>query len=678
MNEVTIPLKLTGVGSMKSELRALKAEIASATDPAQMEALAKQAGELSDKIKDANDAVNVFASGSKFEQISNSFGGIQSSLMSLDFEEASEKSKVFANNLGKIGKADISGALKGLGGVVKNVGGAFVKLGAQILMNPIFLITAVITAIVVAIGLFLNKIGVLDKVLSVLMYPINLLIQGFKDLTDWLGLTAYAAEENAEKIGKANEKIQESSQKRSEKLGSAYDFEISKAKATGKETTQLEIAKSKALEAESKNRINNNQRELNALKKVASEDNAEKRKKLKEQIDAEKKIITAGARDRQLIAIQDAEADKAQAIANQKASIERAKEFAKNRLDAERTIKDIELSLIADDAKREEAINKEKYIRLRADLLKNDKLTKDEKAKLKTLYDQQELADIEKVNQKIIEAEKVKQQKLTDELKAYEKAKEEKQLELEEINYQAGLTAREKERQDLKYHYEQLLADASQYGADSTNIDAEYKVKQAEQNKKFADEDEKLRLESVEKAKNERDAKITFASDIANGITAIGGAFIKDQKKLEKFNKASALVQIGIDTARAISSLVAMSQANPANAVTAGGAGIAQFASGIVQIITNVAKAKSLLSNPSSTPSGGGGGGGGESPDSNTSVTMATPAVQMFGQGNNLNTQGGTKSANANQNMVVTAIVSESDITNTQTKLSKLQKSAEL
>ena len=676
MNEVEIPLKLTGVGSMKAELRSLKAELANATDPAQMDALARKAGELSDRIKDANDQVNVFASGSKFEQVSNGLGGIKDSLMSLDFEEASQKSQAFAKNLGKLNQADISGAIKGITGTVKSLGGAFMKLGAQILMNPIFLLVVVITAIVVAIGVFLNKIGVLDKILEVLMYPINLLIQGFKDLTDWLGLTAYAAEENAEKIGKANEKIQESSQKRSEKLGSAYDFEISKAKATGKETTQLEIAKSKALEVESKNRIYNNQRELNALKKVASEDNAEKRKKLKDQIEAEKNIITAGVRDRKLIAIQDAEADKAQAIANQKASVERAKEFAKNRLDAERTIKDIELSLIADDAKREEAINKEKYIRLRADLLKNDKLTKDEKAKLKTLYDQQELADIEKVNQKIIEAEKVKQQKLTDELKAYEKAKEEKQLELEEINYQAGLTAREKEREELKYHYEQLLADASQYGVDSTNIEAQYLKEQGELNKKFADEDEKLRLESVEKAKAERDAKITFASDIAEGITAIGGMFIKDQKKLEKFNKASALVQIGIDTARAISALVAMSQANPANAVTAGGAGIAQFASGIVQIITNVAKAKALLSNPSSTPSPNTGGGGGN--NSETSVSMATPAVQMFGQGNNLNSQGGTKSANANQNMVVTAIVSESDITNTQNKISKLQKSAEL
>jgi len=69
---------------------------------------------------------------------------------------------------------------------------------------------------------------------------------------------------------------------------------------------------------------------------------------------------------------------------------------------------------------------------------------------------------------------------------------------------------------------------------------------------------------------------------------------------------------------------------------------------------------------------------GGTTPESSTSVSMATPSIQMFGQGNNLNSQGGTKSVNANQNMVVTAVVSESDITNTQTKLSKLQRNAEL
>jgi hypothetical protein len=675
MNEVTIPLKLTGVGSMKAELRSLKASIANATDPAQMEELAKKAGELTDRIKDANDAVKVFASGSKFEQISTSFGGIKESLMSLDFEEASEKSKVFASSLGKIGKADISTALKGMTSTITTMGTAFLKLGAQILVNPIFIITAVIVAIVVAIGLFLNKIGVLDKVLKTLMIPIDMLIQGFKDLTDWMGLTTYEAEASAEKIGKANEKLQESSKKRSEKIGDAYDFEIAKAKATGKDTTDLEIAKSKALEVESRNRLTNSQKELNALQKIASKDNAEKRKKLKEQIEAEKKIINDGSNARKLLAIQDAEEDKAKAIADNKARQEKQKEFAKNRIDTARTIRDIEIALIQDDAKREEAVTKEKYARLRADLLTNDKLTKDERARLKALYTAQELAELETANKKIADAELANAKRIADGIKAFNESEAQKQEDIEEINYQAGLTAREKERQDLQYHYDELLAQAQRYGVDSTNIEAEFAKKKAEMDKKNLEEDKKLKLESIQKAQNERDAKIAFANDIANGITAVGGMLIKDQKKLEQFNKASALVQIGIDTAKAISSLVAMSQANPLNAVTAGGAGIAQYASGIVQIITNVAKAKALLSNPTGSPSGGGGGGGGSE---STTVSQATPAIQMFGQGNNLNSQGGTKSVNANQNMVVTAIVSETDITNTQTKISKIQQSAEL
>jgi hypothetical protein len=71
-NEIEIPLKLSGVQSLKAELRSLKAAIAEASDPEQMAALAARAGEVADRIKDANDAVNVFASGSKFEQISNS------------------------------------------------------------------------------------------------------------------------------------------------------------------------------------------------------------------------------------------------------------------------------------------------------------------------------------------------------------------------------------------------------------------------------------------------------------------------------------------------------------------------------------------------------------------------------------------------------------------------------
>ena len=592
----------------------------------------------------------------------------------MDFEEASEKSKVFASNLGKIGKADISTALKGITSTVTTMGTAFLKLGVQILANPLFIITAVIVAIVVAIGLFLNKIGVLDKVLKTLMIPIDMLIQGFKDLTDWMGLTQFEAEASAEKIGKANEKLQASSKKRSEKIGEAYDFEIAKAKATGKDTTDLEIAKSKALEKEGRTRLHNSQLELNALQKVASKDNLEKRTKLKEQIEAEKKLINEGSNARKLLAIQDAEEDKQKAIADNKARIDRQKEFAKNRIDAERTIKDIELGLITDDAKREEAITKEKYIRLRADLLTNDKLTKDERKRLKDLYDKQEILDLETANKKIVDAELANAKRIADGITAFKNTEAQNQEDIAEANYQAGLTEQARELQDAQYQYDALKAQAERYGEDYTNLTEQYRLKKAEIDKKYNDKEKADQLARIDAEAQVRNAKIQAVGDYANSLLNLSSLITNDQKKLEKINKASALIQIGIDTAMAISSLVKASQQNIANGVTGGVAGAIQFASGILQITTNMVKAKQLLSNPNGSVSSSGGGGGTDT----TSVTQATPAVQMFGQGNNLNTQGGTKSVNANQNMVVTAVVSETEITQTQTKISKIQQSAEL
>jgi hypothetical protein len=200
MNEVEIPLKITGIGAIKAELRDLKGQIADATDPESLRQLSMRAGELKDQLKDANEAVNVFASGSKFEQVSNSIGGIKDSLLSLDFEEANQKAQVFAGALGKLNPGDLAKSFKGLTGTITTIGGAFVKLGVTILANPIFLLVAVITVIVVAIGVFLKKIGVLDAVFKAIMAPINAVIQGFKDLTDWMGLTDNAAEENSAAI----------------------------------------------------------------------------------------------------------------------------------------------------------------------------------------------------------------------------------------------------------------------------------------------------------------------------------------------------------------------------------------------------------------------------------------------------------------------------------------------
>lgn len=72
--------------------------------------------------------------------------------------------------------------------------------------------------------------------------------------------------------------------------------------------------------------------------------------------------------------------------------------------------------------------------------------------------------------------------------------------------------------------------------------------------------------------------------------------------------KAFALGEIAVDTARAIGGLVAASESNPANAVTFGGAGVAQFAAGLLRIGANIKSASDLIGGSSvSIPTGGGG-----------------------------------------------------------------------
>jgi hypothetical protein len=738
MNEVEIPIKLGGLGAIKAELRELKGAIANATDPEDIARLSQRAGELKDQLSDANEAVNNFATGSKFEQVSNSLGGIKDSLLSLDFDEAAQKANVFKSTLGNLDPKAIGGAFKSLTSVIMTVGSAFVSLGATILANPIFLLIAVIVAIVAAIVIFLHKIGVLQKILDFLMIPINALIDGFKALTDWLGLTSYAADENAENMAKANEKVAESSKKRADIVSENYDQEIAMAKIAGKDTTQLELDKSRALEKESIKRKTAAKKALEAMRHQEGEEATKKRQELRKQIDEESKLIRAGVNERKRIKAQEladqreadkkagddakSEAEKAAAAAER--ARERAKQAAKNRLDNARTLRDFELSQIKDASEREIAILNEKYARLMNDLKTDANKTAEEKAKFNEMYrvqQQQELdklaADKAKIEQdnlkkgndiiadlqlqlmeegtaKELAMTKAKYDKLRNQVLADTTLTEEQKKTLTDL-YNQQEEAENQKRADAKLKQQQALAktladaelteDQKKLQALQTKYDEEYKLAEgnaalqlALDEKLKADKqklDEDARKTAIENAQKERDARLQLASDIANGINTVGAAFIKDQKKLEKFNKANALIQIGIDTAKAISSLVAASQSNPLNGVTAGAAGIAQFASGIIQIATNVAKAKQILTSGGTPTSGGGGEGGNEGGGS--SVAQSVPqGAQLFGSAN----AGGTMSAGGNNNtsMTVTAVVSETQVTNVQNKINKINKNAEL
>jgi hypothetical protein len=107
----------------------------------------------------------------------------------------------------------------------------------------------------------------------------------------------------------------------------------------------------------------------------------------------------------------------------------------------------------------------------------------------------------------------------------------------------------------------------------------------AKKTKDDAEERFKKRWDAIEAIQNQA---FSVASEFSNLMGELGGKNLKVQK-------AQALIQIGIDTASAISSLVKMSQANIRNVGTGGVAGALQFAAGIIQITANMAKAANIL-----------------------------------------------------------------------------------
>ena len=734
MNEVIIPIKLAGLGEMKAELKQIKSDLVNATDPAEIERLSTRAGELNQKLKETNKTIKNFSTGSTVQKVGLQIGGIKDSLTNLDFSKASTQVTAFTGTLAKFKPADLTKGLGSLTSAAGKLGAQMLKMGLQLLVNPYFLLAAVIVGIVVAVVMLLKYFGVLEIVIKVMMAPLMLLIEGFKALTDMMGLTSYAADENAEAVKAAAEKSTEASKKRSEQIGNYYDQEIAMARAAGKDTVVLEIQKSKALEAQAKVRLGDAQKTLASMAHMVGTAAEEEKQKLRDKITEENEIIRGADNSREVMYAANVKKveDNAKKVADNAIAVGKAirakkeadqKEYDTNRLNAERQIEDLRIAAIKDDAVREAAVLNEKYDRLRADLLKDKTKTDKEKKDLKAAFD---LAE-ENEQAKIDEAKKKKENEAFQALNALKIANmvegEAKIAAQQQVAYQASVNAAKekygadsaqfaefqeqlrladeattKARADKKIADQQALLDSlNNLGLTDDQrkimaIEAQYLKEQelangnaetllALKNKYDIDIDNAniaAANAEVENNRKVRDAKLAFAKDTVDGLTNLGGLLIKDQKKLEKFNKASALIQIGIDTAKAISSLVAAANMNPANSVTGGGAGIAQFAAGVIQIATNIAKAKQLLTSPSTPVTAGGGDTGGVDTGSNT-ATMIPQAAQLFGSSNNANTMsaGGT-TAGGGGNMMVTAVVSETQITNVQKKINMINKNSEL
>jgi hypothetical protein len=663
MNEVTIPLKISGITQMRNELRELKGAIASATDPALMDELAQKAGEVADKLKDANEQAAVFTAGSKFEIVSNSLAGVAGDLASLDFEGANDKSKVFAKNLANINPKDIAKGFKDFAGMLGTLGKAFIKLGVTILMNPIFLIVAAVVAIIAVIAIVLNKFGLLDDVIKALMAPINALIAGFKAMTDWLGLTTFAAEDNAEKTAAANKKVSESSKAREAQVVGDLGREIAELKAAGEETAKLEEEVSNTKIREANKRKEAAKVELEATKKLDSRYNKDKLEELKKQIDAENEIIKQANSDKVVArnAANKKEIDdlKTKADANNKEAESKAKAARDKRLAADKA-SEAEIAaarkIVTDSTKTAQQIE--------VDDLKAAYAIKIAEA---TKYKNDTTALVEA--QGIQEAAIIK--KYDDEAKAAEAASHAANI--------AKIDAYNLELAALTDTEEQKLYD--KYEADKIKF-ADNELALFNLSKKYAEDTTALKKTEADKQKAIDDAAlqakksiISSEIDAAKGLVNLLGGLAEKNKKVQK----AALIA---NAALSIAEIINNTNVGSAKEVaTKGVIGLGtsallytKMAISIASVVAATAKGLSALGGGSVTaPSNTGGGGGG-----GTSTTAVAPVSgpNLFGNantGSQVNAGG-----NSNQNITVTAIVSETEITASQQHINNIQQNSVL
>jgi hypothetical protein len=264
---------------------------------------------------------------------------------------------------------------------------------------------------------------------------------------------------------------------------------------------------------------------------------------------------------------------------------------------------------------------------LQANTLKSEQLVNDE------IRTRQAIRRIEENDaaKKLADAEKAKQQRKT--------AQAEEDARLKAIQDGKDLVNAQN-----KKHEENLFKELN-------TIRGAGLFKQGEQLKTYTDEEyillaaaaarrkaleEKTKADTILTEQQIRDAKLSIAQSTVEGLTALNNILTAEDQKRQNIQKAIALVEIGIDTAIAVSSLNAESA--KASAKVAGILGpatpvftAAYYAQGIVRILANVAKAKQVLSGGKASGAGGGGAMGINAPAmSAPNISSSLPTVSGF------------------------------------------------
>ena len=324
---------------------------------------------------------------------------------------------------GELGDSVLNLDFKRAGTAVKGLGVQFKAFGRVLLANPIFLIVAIVAAIVGAIITFKDKVKFLSDIFDALGKVIDIVIQALKDFLDWIGLTNFAEQDLAAERQKRaeqnleNYKLQEAAQQKQ------FDRAIALANAEGESTVELEKQKQEAIKETARQRLKETEIlwETAKLQGELTSERAEEINKLRRE--ANQQILDA----QNSLKIIDANADKARRERVIKRKAERDKEVAeeKKRIDELNDyIKKAELERLAEEEELAEIIYQAGLTQQERELTAvNDKyFNLIERAKQFGLdtqaLEEEQQAAIDAIDQKYADEKAARDKKADDEAKA--------------------------------------------------------------------------------------------------------------------------------------------------------------------------------------------------------------------------------------------------------------------
>lgn len=718
--EVEIGVKVTGLSDLKRQLKETKDEIiaiqsADIIDQGKLQAAQARAGQLKDALNDVNEQIAVMSGGSGFEKVSNGLGLIGSQLANLDFEGAANSAKMLTSTIQGMNPKEVAAGFKGMITTVAQLGKAFVTMGLQLLANPLFLLVAVVTAIVVAIVMLKDKIKIVEVAFNMLMAPINLVIDGLKKLSDWLGITQFEMEATAEASLKANEKMASSSKKRQSEQEKEYDRKIGLLKAEGKDTTALEIEKTKVVQAESAKRVTAYNQEiarqralLDGQTKEQQKATNEKINKLREERDADLEINRDAANGvKTIIAAKNKEiSDKEQQA--------RDKRREKSEQDAEREKQDLQRqkdalkaleTKYADDIASINAVTEEQRLAVQKERDQRElnaiKLSKEEKKKAQAELDEKYRLLEQGIEQS--KSDKLKEivTKTQDEIALIKDTSRQAQLAQEEANALAEIdkvtqdeTKKEEAKKAVREKYALLKREADALTFEEENSKELAKTEQEtmsfeqryaiiqerdnilktqtnlteEERKNIEQQNSEARIRIAEAELAAKTATLNAIGDALSGFTSLVG-------EQTAAGKAMAIAQATISAYTGIANVWGAPSPYPEPYGTA-----VKVASTVAVATSAFANIKKIIATKVPGKSAGGsapsGAGGGAS-------APVQPSFNLVGGANRGNEATASKTVenninNNNQPIMVTAVVSETQVTDTQNRVRRIQDNAEL